>query len=96
MEEKETNSILSVQVDEKEVRKMYLKKLDEHMEKMDKELLFWNEKDLVKQTRVSWNTIQKEFFYNPRFPKYKIGRKWIFPAQKTKEFLLTWLEEQKY
>ncbi|MEK3855915.1 group-specific protein [Cytobacillus sp. FSL H8-0458] len=87
--------MIEVKVDESEVRKIYLKKLDEHIKKMDKEFLFWNSKDLMKQTRLSWNTIQKEFFYDPRFPKRKVGNKWLFPAKKTKEFLLEWIEEQE-
>ncbi|CAM3734688.1 hypothetical protein GCM10009865_14390 [Aeromicrobium ponti] len=87
--------MFEVKVDESELRKIYLKKLDEHLEKMDNELLFWDTDDLMKQTRLSWNTIQKEFFYDPRFPKRKLGRKWLFPARKTKEFLLEWLDEQE-
>lgn len=86
--------MLDIKVDESELRKIYLKKLDEHLEKIDNELLFWDTDDLMKQTRLSWNTIQKEFFYDPRFPKRKLGRKWLFPARKTKEFLLEWLDEQ--
>lgn len=86
--------MIEVKLDESEVRKIYLKKLEEYIEKLDKEYLFWDSKDLVQQTRLCWDTIQKEFFYDPRFPKRKVGRKWIFPAKQTKEFLLTWLDEQ--
>lgn len=86
--------MIEVKLDESEVRRIYLKKLEEYIEKLDKEYLFWDSKDLVQQTRLCWDTIQKEFFYDPRFPKRKVGRKWIFPAKQTKEFLLTWLEEQ--
>lgn len=86
--------MIEIKLDESELRKIYLKKLEEYIEKLDKEHLFWDSKDLVQQTRLCWDTIQKEFFYDPRFPKRKVGRKWIFPAKQTKEFLLTWLEEQ--
>lgn len=86
--------MIEIKLDEYKLRKIYLKKLEEYIEKLDKEHLFWDSKDLVQQTRLCWDTIQKEFFYDPRFPKRKVGRKWIFPAKQTKEFLLTWLEEQ--
>lgn len=94
MKMEEKKSLINIDINEHEVRKMYTQKLEEHIEKMDKELLFWDTKELVKQTRLSWDTIQKEFFYDPRFPKRKVGRKWLFPAKQTKEFLLTWLDEQ--
>lgn len=86
--------MIEVKLDEKELKKIYIQKIEEHIDNFDKELLFWDSKDLVQQTRLCWDTIQKEFFYDPRFPKHKVGRKWLFPAKKTKEFLLTWLAEQ--
>ncbi|RYI30452.1 group-specific protein [Bacillus infantis] len=88
--------MLSIKVDEAEVRKMYHEELRRHIQKVESELLFWDTDDLMKQTRLSWNTIQSEFFHDPRFPKSKLGRKWLFPVQKTKEFLLEWLEEHRY
>ena len=88
--------MININVDEKEVRQMYLDELQKHLKKLEAEQLFWDTNDLVKQTRLSWNTIQSEFFHDPRFPKSKLGRKWLFPAAKTKEFLLMWLEERKY
>ena len=86
--------MLEIKIDENEVKRLYLQKLDEHMAKLDQETLFWSSEDLVKQTRLSWSTIQKEFFYDPRFIKYKLGRKWLFPAKETKEFLFNWIEER--
>ncbi|MED1205868.1 group-specific protein [Heyndrickxia acidicola] len=86
---------IELKVDEKEIRRLYLEKLDEHIEKIDKERTFWDTKELQRQTMLSWSTIQNEFFYDERFPKYKLGRKWMFPAKKTREFLLMWIEEQK-
>jgi len=48
----------------------------------------------MQNTRLSWNTILKEFFYYENFPKRKLGRKWLFSAEKTKKYLLDWLEKQ--
>ena len=56
--------------------------------------LFWDTKELMRNTRLPWNTILKDFFYDKDFPKRKLGRKWLFPAEKTKKFLLGWLEKQ--
>jgi hypothetical protein len=86
--------MLNIQVNEQEVRQLYLAKLDEVIKEVDKELVFWDRNELLRRTCLSWNTIQEYFFFDPRFPKYKIGKKWAFPAEETKKFLLQWLSEQ--
>jgi hypothetical protein len=89
------NRLINVNVDQDEVRRLYLEELKKHINKVDAELLFWDTKELTKRTSMSLSTIQKEFFYDSRFPKRKVGGKWYFPVEKTKEFLLMWLEEHK-
>lgn len=86
--------MLTVEVDENEVRQLYLKRLEEKIQKVDAELVFWDANELKRRTGMSWNTIQDLFFFDPRFPKYKVGGKWRFPAEETKKFLLQWLSEQ--
>ncbi|MFJ7680362.1 group-specific protein [Peribacillus sp. NPDC097198] len=85
--------MINISVDENEVRRLYLEELKEHIKKVDAELIFWDTKELTKRTCMSLSTVQKEFFYDPRFPKRKVGGKWYFPVDKTKEFLLMWLDE---
>jgi hypothetical protein len=87
--------MLTVQVDEKEIQQLIHEKLEKKLKGVGTELVFWDSKELQRRTCLSWNTIQKEFFFDPRFPKYKVGGKWMFPAEETKEFLLQWLREQK-
>lgn len=86
--------MIQVQVDEQEVRRLYLEKIEEKLKEVDAELVFWDSKELMRRTCLSWNTILDKFFYDPRFPKYKVGSKWMFPAEETKRFLLQWLSEQ--
>lgn len=86
--------MINVQVNENEVRQLYLEKLEEKIKEFDAEFVFWDANELKKRTCMSWNTIQKEFFFNPRFPKRKVGNKWYFPTKATKQFLLDWLKEQ--
>ncbi|RKO63230.1 group-specific protein [Caldibacillus debilis] len=87
--------MLSIQIDEQEVKHILLEKLEEKIKEIDTELVFWDSKELMRRTCMSWNTIQKEFFFDPRFPKFKVGGKWYFPAQETKSFLLEWLKERR-
>ncbi|WP_370295199.1 group-specific protein [Rossellomorea marisflavi] len=86
--------MIEVKVKQEEVKELYLEELKKAIKEAEKQTIFWDMKELVRQTRLSINTIQNEFFYEPDFPKYKIGRKWMFPAKKTREFLLEWIERQ--
>lgn len=86
--------MLTVKIDENEVRELYLERLEEKIKEIDNELVFWDTNELKRRTCLSWNTILDKFFFDPRFPKFKVGQKWMFPAEETKKFLLQWLREQ--
>lgn len=87
--------MLSVQINEQEVKELLKEKLAEAVKKADSELVFWDTKELLKRTCMSWNTVQDLFFFDKRFKKYKIGGKWYFPSRDTREFLENWIVEQK-
>lgn len=86
--------MLSVNIDEKEVRNLLKEKVQEILKEADAEYIFWDASELKRRTCMSWNFIQDQFFFDPRFPKRKIGSKWYFPARETREFLEEWLSEQ--
>ncbi|MED3965021.1 group-specific protein [Niallia circulans] len=86
--------MLSIQIDQNEVKQMYMEKLKEKISEVDAELVYWDANELKRRTCMCWNTIQKEFFFDPRFPKYKVGNKWYFPADNAKQFLLQWITER--
>nr|WP_244499306.1 group-specific protein [Terribacillus halophilus] len=87
--------LFEIKVNEEELKELYLKILREHIEKIEQETTFWDSKDLRKNVRLSWNTIQDQFFFDERFPKIRVGKKWLFHAAKTREFLDEWFEEQR-
>ncbi|NBI30929.1 group-specific protein [Chengkuizengella marina] len=88
--------MLTVQVDKKEIQELCKQKVSEIVKEIDLEYVFWDTAELKRRTCMSWNTIQDTFFFDPRFPKRKVGHKWYFPARETRVFLVTWLEEQPY
>lgn len=55
--------MISVQVDEKEVRNLYLAKVEEVVKEIDAELVYWDANELKRRTCMGWNTIQKTFFF---------------------------------
>jgi hypothetical protein len=86
--------LLNIQIDEQEVKQLAIEKIEELLKDVEKDLVFWDRKELLRRTCLSWNTIQEHFFFDPRFQKHKVGAKWLFPAEATKKFLLQWLSEQ--
>ena len=88
-------SIVNVQIDESAVQEQIRQRVKELVTEVEADLVFWDRKELMRRTNMSWNFIQEQFFFDSRFPKFKIGSKWYFPARETRDFLITWLYEQK-
>jgi hypothetical protein len=86
---------VNVQVDQAEVRKLCLQKIEEALKEIDAEYVFWDSPELKRRTCMSWSAIQDTFFHDPRFIKRKIGQKWYYPARETRTFLVQWLSEQR-
>ena len=86
--------MLEVKVDEQVIHQLVKEEIQQKLKEVDSELVFWDRNELLRRTCMSWNFIQEQFFFHPDFPKYKVGTKWLFPAEKTKRFLLEWLETQ--
>lgn len=85
---------IQVSVDEAEFRKILKQKIAEMLQEHDAELVYWDAKELKRRTCMSWNSIQTTFFFDPDFPRRKIGAKWYFPARATRAFLEEWLDKQ--
>jgi len=85
--------LLNIQIDESKVEQIYLEEIKKRLSHLDGQQVFWDLKTLSKVTCMSEPFIKEQFFYDPRFPKFRVGKKWLFPAKETEEFLLTWLRE---
>lgn len=86
--------MIKINLDEDYVKQELKKKLQKRLDELQYETVFWDMKDLQENTRMSVNTMKDTFFYLDDFPKHKIGGKWYFPAEETKEFLLGWLKNE--
>ncbi|OXS77965.1 group-specific protein [Domibacillus enclensis] len=86
--------MLKIELDELEVERIYREELRKRLNELEHHRTFWDWDELCRQTCMSKNFIREQFFFDPRFPKYQVGRKWLFPAKATEEFLLQWLSEQ--
>lgn len=86
--------MFSIQLDEQQMEERFLEEMEKRLKKIEQRRLFWDMKELCRQTSMSENSIKEKFFYDERFPKYKVGGKWMFPAEECEQFLLVWIKEQ--
>ncbi|MEE8669255.1 group-specific protein [Heyndrickxia faecalis] len=86
--------MFTIQIDEKLVEQKFDEELKRRLDRIQDNRTFWDMKELCRQTCLSENTIKERFFYDKRFPKFKVGGKWLFPAKEAEEFLIKWLHEQ--
>lgn len=87
--------MLVVQINDTEVKQLCIQKIEEKINEMDLEMVYWDAKELKRRTSMCWNSIQSTFFFDQNFPKFKIGQKWYFPARETRIFLENWIRNQK-
>lgn len=87
--------MLQIHVDQEAIEKLYLEAINQKIQEIDRDLVFWDTKELKRRTCLSWNTIQDNFFHHNDFPKVKIGGKWMYPAKETEIFLGKWLQEKR-
>lgn len=86
--------MLNIHVDEEQAKEIYIEEVRKKLQEFNAELVFWDSEELCKRTCMSFGFIKERFFFDPKFPKHKVGGKWLFPAAEAKAFLLRWLAEQ--
>jgi hypothetical protein len=86
--------MIKVQIDEEKVKEIYLEEVNKKIKELDTSLVLWDTKELRRRTCMSWTAISNTFLHDQRFPKYKVGTKWYFPAREAEEFILKWIKEQ--
>ena len=84
--------MFSVSLDESQLESIVREELSKKLKQIEHRHTFWDMEELINQTNMSLPFIKEQFFYHENFPKFKIGRKWLFPAKETEEFLLNWLK----
>lgn len=86
--------MFDIKINEQKIEELFVEELRKWLDHIEQRKTFWDMKELCKQASMSENTIKEKFFYDERFPKFKIGGKWYFPALEAESFLLMWIKEQ--
>lgn len=84
--------MFNVHIDQEQLLDMCKQSIEEKLEEVHQDLVLWDINELKRRTCMSVNTMKEKFFYDPDFPKFKVGNKWFFPAKETEAFLEKWAE----
>lgn len=85
--------MLTVKVNEQAIERQFQEELKKRLDELESQQVFWDMKTLCKVTCMSDNFIKDQFFYDKSFPKFRVGKKWLFPAKEAEDFLIKWLKE---
>lgn len=79
--------MINVEIDQEQLKELYLHKVEEHLKEIDLEVFFMDSKQLANYLNMSWNTIVSHLLYDEDFPKVRLGSKWLFNRKEVQEFM---------
>lgn len=83
-----------VQFDEKFVAEIIRQEMRKKLEGTLLTTTFWDMKELCRQVSLSETTVKETFFYEPDFPKFRVGKKWLINVKLAETFLMEWSSQQ--
>lgn len=87
--------MIRVEIDEQELKNIYLQKVEERLEELESVVFFMNSKQLCEYLNMSWNTIVDSFLYDDEFPSLKVGTKWLFNRKEVQKYMEKYYDEVK-
>ena len=79
--------MLHLEIDEEQLRDLYLEKVEEKLEELNAEVFFLNSKQLAAYLNMSWNTIVEHLLYRDDFPSIRLGSKWLFNRKEVETYM---------
>ncbi|MCM3676906.1 helix-turn-helix domain-containing protein [Peribacillus simplex] len=79
--------MISFEIDQELLKALYLQKVEEHLQEIEMEVFFMDSKQLATYLNMSWNTIVSHLLYDEKFPKVRLGSKWLFNRKEVQEFM---------
>lgn len=86
--------MLQIQIDDVVAESMLREEIRKRVESISHHTTFWDMKELCRQVSLSETTVKDTFFYDPEFPKFRVGKKWLINAKLAEEFLMSWASKQ--
>lgn len=86
--------MFQVQIDDAVAESILRDEIRKRVESITHKTTFWDMKELCRQVSLSETTVKEAFFYDPDFPKFRVGKKWLINAKLAEEFLMEWSSRQ--
>lgn len=89
--------MLTIQMDglTEEIKEAIINELRTQCSEIGFSQAYYTWADLEQITNMTRNHIKDQFYYDPRFKKFKSGSKTLFPVKETNQFLKEWWKEQE-
>jgi excisionase family DNA binding protein len=79
--------MIHLEIDEEQLKDLYLEKVEEKLEKLEADVFFMNSKQLSAYLNMSWNTIVEHLLYDKEFPSIRLGSKWLFNRKEVERYM---------
>ncbi|MEK4228932.1 group-specific protein [Solibacillus sp. FSL H8-0538] len=87
-------SMLQIQINDAAAEAILREEIRKRVDGLVHKATFWDMQELCRQVSLSETTVKETFFYDPDFPKFRVGRKWLINARLAEEFLYEWSSRQ--
>ncbi|WP_203332624.1 helix-turn-helix domain-containing protein [Planococcus beigongshangi] len=84
--------MIQVQIDESQLKALYLEQLDKRMKEIEGEVFFMSSKELCRFVGMSWPLVSAHLISDYDFPKIRMGNKWLFPKREVAEYMQKYYE----
>lgn len=84
--------MIHVQIDQEELKALYLEKLDRHLKEIEANVFFMDSKSLCQFTGMSWTNVSTHLMSDSDFPAIRLGNKWLFPRKEVSEYMQKYYE----
>ncbi|MBT2693156.1 helix-turn-helix domain-containing protein [Bacillus sp. ISL-55] len=82
--------MLNITLDENELKKLYMEEVRKRVDDIEEQTLLIDTKELCKMLSLSRPTVEKLFIFNPNFPAFRVGKKWMFNRKEVEEYIKKW------
>lgn len=87
--------MVEIKLDDKELKDIYIAEVQKRLDNLELETMLMDSKQLCKMLSLSYPTVEKTFLRNPKFPKIRVGSKWLFNRKEVQEFIDRWSIDNK-
>lgn len=85
--------MVEVNINEEELKEIYIKMVDERLTKLEAETFFLDSKQLQRFVGMGWNSCVEHLLSDPNFPAIRLGHKWLFPRFEVENYLKKFYQE---